>query len=158
MRPRLQRKPTVEPPKKPEPEFNQEQESRIKKHMKKCVHYTGVSQGKCQAGIFYWSVKAKSSRGRDTYPCYNTLLTNCAVCRRFTRQEAEVFIRDVDAGWVSAVTALSAVLNHTNGQRRGSGEILCPNCKAGKLRYAFSPHNGHMAAKCTTPNCTSLVE
>lgn len=42
--------------------------------------------------------------------------------------------------------------------KRGSGEIDCPICKAGKLRFSVARVNGHVHAHCTTRLCMSWME
>ena len=40
----------------------------------------------------------------------------------------------------------------------GSGEIPCPICKAGTLRYSRSAYNGHVHASCSTEGCVRWME
>ncbi len=40
----------------------------------------------------------------------------------------------------------------------GAGEMDCPVCKTGKLRYARSPYNGHVHARCMTDGCVAWME
>ena len=40
----------------------------------------------------------------------------------------------------------------------GVGEMTCPICKTGKLRYSRSSYNGHVHARCTTINCVAWME
>jgi hypothetical protein len=40
----------------------------------------------------------------------------------------------------------------------GAGEMACPICEAGKLRYSRSGYNGHVHAGCTTEGCVSWME
>lgn len=39
----------------------------------------------------------------------------------------------------------------------GAGEIDCPVCKAGKLRYSRASSNGHVHAACTS-GCVAWME
>lgn len=40
----------------------------------------------------------------------------------------------------------------------GAGEMDCPVCKTGKLRYSRASYNGHVHAKCSTQNCVAWME
>lgn len=40
----------------------------------------------------------------------------------------------------------------------GVGEIVCPKCGTGTLRYTVSSYNGHMHGQCSTPNCLAWME
>jgi len=40
----------------------------------------------------------------------------------------------------------------------GSGELDCPVCKTGKLRYSRSSYNGHIHAACNTKDCVRWME
>ena len=40
----------------------------------------------------------------------------------------------------------------------GAGEMKCPVCNTGKLRYSRAGYNGHVHAACTTENCVRWME
>lgn len=40
----------------------------------------------------------------------------------------------------------------------GAGEMACPVCAAGFLRYSRSGYNGHIHAGCTTTGCVRWME
>ena len=40
----------------------------------------------------------------------------------------------------------------------GQGEITCPVCKTGKLRYSRFGYNGHVHARCSTKDCVAWME
>lgn len=40
----------------------------------------------------------------------------------------------------------------------GQGELVCPCCSSGTLRYARSKSNGHIQAHCGTDGCVSWME
>lgn len=40
----------------------------------------------------------------------------------------------------------------------GAGEIKCPACERGRLRYVVNERRGHMRGVCTTPDCVNWVE
>lgn len=42
--------------------------------------------------------------------------------------------------------------------RPGTGEIACPACLVGRIKYSVAASNGHMIAKCSTDKCVKFVE
>lgn len=40
----------------------------------------------------------------------------------------------------------------------GDGIMTCPVCHVGKLRYSRAAYNGHIHAKCSTPDCVDWME
>ena len=40
----------------------------------------------------------------------------------------------------------------------GRGEIDCPICKTGKLRYSRAGYNGQVHARCSSVNCVAWME
>lgn len=40
----------------------------------------------------------------------------------------------------------------------GAGEMECPVCKTGKLRYSRAAYNGHVHAACSTETCVRWME
>lgn len=45
-----------------------------------------------------------------------------------------------------------------NGRRDVYGEIDCPKCGMGKIRYSWSAYNGHVHGKCSTACCLYWME
>lgn len=62
--------------------------------------------------------------------------------------------REIDPLLERIVVAREAIL----ATEREGGEIDCPICKTGKLRFSVSPSNGHVHAHCTTRQCVSWME
>lgn len=40
----------------------------------------------------------------------------------------------------------------------GSGEMVCPVCQTGRLRYSRANYNGHVHAACSTTGCVRWME
>ena len=127
--------------------------------MRRCAHFTGSHLPNCAVGIPYDLMRRKCSTDTQHWPCLNRESGFvCHKARYPNVAEAEESLRLVDTGWERAVAALCAIMTRTNGNRTGHGEITCPNCRVGRLRYAFSPNNRHLRAQCSTENCTAVVE
>lgn len=46
-----------------------------------------------------------------------------------------------------------------HGEGRGvGGEMPCPCCKDGILRYSIAAYNGHIWGKCSTTGCAQWIE
>jgi len=54
--------------------------------------------------------------------------------------------------------ARKAITDKVGKQRGVSGEIACPVCATGKLRYSIAWTNGRIHAGCTTDNCVRWME
>jgi hypothetical protein len=62
------------------------------------------------------------------------------------------------AKWERELAALGEVLNAIRGRRGIRGEMVCPACGEGTLRYRTSASNGHVGACCSTPGCLRFVQ
>jgi hypothetical protein len=40
----------------------------------------------------------------------------------------------------------------------GSGDVVCPRCKRGRVNYSVSATNGHIWGACSTAGCASWME
>ena len=39
-----------------------------------------------------------------------------------------------------------------------TGELVCPACETGTVRWTRAPNNGHLWASCSTPNCFGVIQ
>ncbi len=53
--------------------------------------------------------------------------------------------------------ARAAIVDAIKNGAAKHGQIPCPICSDGALLYGQA-HNGHIHARCTTPNCTAWME
>lgn len=44
------------------------------------------------------------------------------------------------------------------GKPGTTGEVVCPKCKKGKIRYSFARSNGHLWASCSTEKCFTVIQ
>jgi len=51
-----------------------------------------------------------------------------------------------------------AIVQKTKGERGITGDMDCPACGTGRLRYSVARCNGHVHARCSTENCVSFME
>lgn len=124
-----------------------------------CKHFTGVQHDACAAGVVYDAVRDDSPE-HPTFklrlPCFNCDIP-CA-SRVFPTPEE---VAAEEARWAAAMervaTARAAIVTR-HGKARGlAGDLSCPNCADGTLRYSIAG-NGHIHAACSTPDCCARLE
>lgn len=132
----------------------------------RCVHFTGVQNVTCEAGIAYESVVVKHepmSGYNLSRPC-NTKLNHCgATCAasKFPTAEEALAAAEVKAAALLdsikyTGDARRRILAQTNN-RGGAGTVECPKC-GGRLHYGQASTNKHIHAHCETPKCLSWME
>lgn len=137
-------------------------EEMIAAEMRSCKHFNGIQNRTCKAGI-------PLRHSADTcLPCLPAFIRGrtpfkCDLFQIMTREEAEkeadrkqrVAVEGIVARIAAYEDAETRGLGKGNG---GSGELACPVCKTGKLRYRVAASNGHMHARCSTQDCVSWME
>jgi hypothetical protein len=146
----------------------QRREKQIEKEMGDCVHFTGVYNTLCKAGVNVRQLVGGSDFGWATrLPCLAMDEKGCEVTcssRKFTtREEAEATLKAQDESFVKVSKCLKAAHEHAKdaglGQGSGGrGELPCPAECGGTLRYSVAAVNGHMHAACSTKGCVSWME
>lgn len=156
------------------------------KRAKRCRHFNGVQNEKCEAGVCY-----KTLEGSGILPC---LPWHCdtskpvATCDNFaTYSTAEIADqeREIEKAIEAVGIARKAITDelarrhsvgdktvvakqhhdedfHGTGYRSayvaGAGTITCPVCTTGTLKYSRAACNGHVHAACTTIGCVRWME
>ena len=149
-----------------------------------CKHYVGMSLAfndktpfmdqRCKAGVRMGDVAVegewKYRHGNDTtghpyttsrcLPCnkaYNFCGAKCDKAEFPTDAEVEQFIEDSNASMRKAGIARKAIIEHL-GDKFGRGEIKCPVCNTGILRFSRARINGHVHAACSMEDCVRWME
>ena len=133
----------------------EQRERNIERKMRTCLHFTGMSNECCAAGIRY-----------DTFanglPCIIPE-ERCEKREFKTREEAEA--AQVESDRRSALSLLAMHAAHADAKVKGFGKghagassIKCPVCEEGELFYRVASVNGHMHAGCRTKGCVSWME
>jgi hypothetical protein len=138
------------------------------KHMsgKWCIHYRAMSEHKtCEAGVDYESLKGLPF---DKRPCFkdkpgDPIRPGCDKVEYPTPEQQAEYEAAIKKRMEGFVIARKAIVDHLGGPwKRGtkgaSGEIDCPVCKTGKLRFSRAGVNGHIHAGCTTKDCVGWME
>lgn len=71
-----------------------------------------------------------------------------------TKEERDALRANIGQRVKDIGTAREAII----ATKQGSGEIDCPICKTGKLRFSVARSNGHVHAHCSTRLCMSWME
>src|SRR5574338_237569 len=138
-------------------------ERNITRRMEKCVHFTGLIQSACAAGVRYADVEKRHEpipyddrgvtyRTGRSLPCWapgtsgNLAGATCDKCRRVTREEAEAKEAETERCIVQMGEARRAIVAHVKATGKNGGTIGCPVCKHGTLGYSRASSNGHIHA------------
>lgn len=127
-----------------------------------CVHYLPPNQyDACEAGVRYETLSGIPHRQR---PCFldrgvsRPGAVHCPHLRRPTPEEIAAYStwseRDADR----VLLALVALATLRKTYRGRAGQIPCPACKSGMLKFSIAASNGHCSAQCSTPDCVAFME
>lgn len=131
----------------------------------RCKHYQAMSNHDvCKAGVCYEKFKGVPFNQRPCFPDRGqTPPGGCELAEYPTAEE----LAAEDAAFAKRIeqlgTARKAIVEHLGGPwKRGMpgavGEIPCPVCKNGTLRFSRAGYNGHIHAGCTTAGCARWME
>lgn len=128
----------------------------------KCKHFNGLINEVCGVGVSYDSVKRQrtvAGTGLDL-PCLADMCIASSCDKREFPAAAEVRARVAEIGRIfdSTVIAREAIVKHSDGKVGVVGELKCPVCKRGTLRYSIAACNGHIHAKCSSADCVAWME
>lgn len=137
-------------------------ERNIQGTLLRCRHFTGIQQDECLAGVSY----ANFMDAGSSLPCIPLGKPAAVTCDKkscWTREEAEANQADVERRQKAFLNAASAAHIHAaelgfGEGHGGQGELPCPVCQTGLLRYIVAAFNGHMHAACNTKDCISWME
>lgn len=147
------------------------------------VPITSKSRGTCKANVNYDDVCKQGSR-MIAMPCFHEEPDNmpsdgvwptCPSQSFKSAEELDAEVLSIECGvkefFDRARIVRPAILKHAgweedavatesiNRQRQGaSGEMACPICKTGTLRYSVAGCNGHVHAMCSTDKCVQWME
>lgn len=142
-----------------------EREARIVERMGKCVHFTGIQNDTCKAGVSYESVRVEHepiNGARFSRPCiakFNAAGVTCASRCPHTREQSEAREVEAEASFERATKAIVAIREHSKATGQFSAIIDCPACGTpNSLGYGIARSNGHIHARCNTPKCVAFMQ
>lgn len=132
-----------------------------------CRHYTmrGMPD-ECEAGVNYRELAGPPQTGMILrLPCLRDHDTDIECSKRSFYSDEEIEKQAVEIEQQERVVLLCIPAAKADATEKGfgvgsagRGEIPCPACKKGALRYTVAAVNGHMHASCTTKGCASWME
>ena len=158
------------------------------KRATKCRHFNGIQHDKCRAGISYDKAFPGFKLQLPCIPPLRgdgTPQAECAKRETYTAEELAEQEREIELAINGMSIARKAIVDdlarrHAKGDNTvtakphadsefyetgslvayvaGQGEIQCPVCKKGVLRYSRAACNGHVHAACSTKGCVQWME
>lgn len=111
---------------------------------RKCIHFNGVMEKVCKAGVNYDDVKVHKPFG---LPCLQQG-GECQYAKFPTEEEVKKKVSDIENGCLKTIVAMSAIKDHVAKTKEQSGKIKC-QC-GGDIHFTVAQLNGHVHAKCNS--------
>lgn len=111
-----------------------------------CIHFTGIANKKCKAGIEYDSFGPLKA---GVIPCLRGGSGTCQFCQYPTPEEVEAEVARGNTELKVALRVIDAAKEHYARTRQNPGVIKCPNGDH-NLRYTVATSNGHFWISCRT--------
>lgn len=114
----------------------------------KCIHFTGMMNKTCKAGMNYQEVADPGSRPIKL-PCFKEGEMsggNCDKSEFLSDEEATKKANEIKSDGAKTMLAMIAVKEHVRSMGTIVGNIKCPSC-GGELKYAQAP-NKHTRGNC----------
>jgi len=112
----------------------------------KCIHFNGVMNASCKAGVNYADVRVDKPY---RFPCLKQG-GECSKSIFRTEEEVEAHIKKIKEDDTKVIQSLIAVKVHYAETKEPTGKVPC-QC-GGELSYSVSSVNGHVWAKCNSCN------
>jgi hypothetical protein len=124
---------------------------------KRCIHFNGVLNDNCEAGICYKTIK--------DLPCFrksvdmNAKPESCVNCEWPTEEYISEILEEADRESARMMMASDLIekIKRDHKGKNWTGIEVCPVC-GGDLHLSHAACNGHIWGKCTTPDCLSWIE
>jgi hypothetical protein len=125
----------------PQPLSLQEQIAR------KCIHFNGVMEKVCKAGIKYEDVREEPQNGPYRFPCLKQG-GECPQSKFLNEEQVNEKVTEIEHSCTQTIIAISKVKEHIHLTKEQHGKIKC-EC-GGDLHYTVAQVNGHVWAKCNS--------
>lgn len=127
--------------------------------MRKCRHFTGVSNKTCKAGVNYDDVAPIPCIGLEA----EVKQAFCDKKSCWTREEAIEIEKEKAESMRRFFLAANAAHDDAKakGYKKGRGgkdSLPCPVCKTGTLHYSVASYNGHLWGQCDTKDCVAWMQ
>lgn len=118
---------------------------------RKCIHFNGIMNDECNAGIKYKDVRVDDSDGPYKFPCLKQG-GECSCAKFRTDEEVKAKVSEIENSGFKVAIAISKIKDHIERTKKQSGKIQC-QC-GGDLHYTVAQINGHVWAKCNSCGMT----
>lgn len=115
----------------------------------KCIHFTGLGNKKCEAGISYKSVEVKGERPIKI-PCIRDTILSGGECKKQqfpSEEEILKRVQEIEDFSNYSLKAYAMIKEQISLDKQNYGKIECPKC-GGLLHYRRAQLNGHIWGKC----------
>lgn len=109
---------------------------------RKCIHFNGVINRTCDAGVNYADVRFDKPY---QFPCLKQG-GECSKSWFRTQQEVKARVEEIEGSGTKALVAMIAIKDHIKKTKEQSGKIPC-QC-GGELHFAIASVNKHIRAMC----------
>lgn len=129
----------------------------------KCVHFSGLMNDTCKAGIDYERFRKQAATpGPRGFPCLRDY-DKAPECDKREWPSEEYIRARLDKIEASTQRHLKAAAVVAEFRRKHKGksaqeEVPCPACGTGTLHLSISGYNGHVWGKCSTDGCLQWME
>ena len=145
-------------------EYKRERE--ILHTMTQCKHFRSIQHQTCQVGINIRQLVGGDDFGwARRMPCLSSehCTVECESRELHTREEAEADYEKTQQIMQQLTQAVTITRQDATDRglmigRGGVGEVGCPVCSTGTIKYSVASVNGHMWGKCSTAGCVAWME
>lgn len=129
----------------------------------KCVHFNGMMNKTCDAGVVYATVKNEAVKGFAGHPCFREgEAVPCEKRHYPTPEEIAASVAESEASSKRLMLGLRAASESAKAKgfkkgNGGAGKVECPVCKTGEIHYTVAGCNGHLWGRCSTEGCVSWM-
>jgi len=130
-----------------------------------CKHFNGIQHDECAAGVNYRKLAGDPRTGMALrLPCLvkHRGQIHCPKLYEVTKELIEEVEEEARMSMKNVLTARAAIVENIGtwvvGQSGESGQLPCPICETGTLRFSRSGVNGHIHAGCSTETCVRWME
>jgi hypothetical protein len=118
---------------------------------RKCIHFNGVMEMTCKAGVCYADVREEPESGPYKFPCLKQG-GECGKAEFRTTEQVKANVEQIEGRGFKALIALAAIKDHYAKTKQQSGFVPC-EC-GGDICYTIASLNDHVHAKCKSCHLT----
>lgn len=114
---------------------------------RKCIHFNGVMEKVCKAGIKYEDVREEPQDGPYRFPCLKQG-GECSHASFLNEEQVNERVAEIEHSCNQTIIAISIIKDHIKKTKEQQGKVKC-EC-GGELHFTVAQVNGHIWAKCNS--------